>query len=483
VHEVDSGLRLAVVDRAAAAAGLAPGLALADARAILPGLRTFPADPAGDARTLVGLVRWCRRYTPWVAVDPSGGGSLLLDVTGCAHLFGGEAGLLADLTGRLETASFAARAALADTAGAAWAVARYGDLSAPWSIVAPGGARMALAPLAVAALGLDPETVAGLVALGLGRIGDLLPLPRAALARRFGEGLAGRLDAALGTLAEPLSPARPTPAHAARASFPEPLVRTEDLATALAHLLDRLCAGLERAGAGARRLDLALVEPNGRAHSIAVGTSRPRRDPAGLARLFADRLDGIEAPFGVETMVLTAPATAPLAPVQIPIPSPLEGEVGPGVDDLLDRLGNKLGAANVLRFAARESHVPERAVRAVTVLDEAPPHAPQNWPDAKPFAQPRPLRLFSPPEPIEAMAPVPDDPPVTFRWRRALHRVARAAGPERIAPEWWRTDGKGAEIRDYYRVEDAAGRRFWVYRDGLYRPDAPPAWYMHGVFG
>jgi protein ImuB len=461
-------------------------MTFADARAIVPALRTVAADPAGDARTLAGLARWCRRYTPWTAAGPgpAGAGAVRLDVTGCAHLFGGEAGLLADVTGRLAAAGFAVRAVIADTADAALAVARHSADPAPWSIVPAGGTRAALAPLPVAALGLAPDDAAGLAALGLGRIGDVLTLPRVALVRRFGARLAERLDAALGARAEPLSPTAPAAPHAARLAFSEPVVRTADLATALIHLAVELCAGLERAGRGARRLDLELVEPNGRSHRLAIGTSRPRRDAKGLARLFGDRLDAVEAPFGIETMALAAPLTEPLDPRQAALGRSRADTNTEGVAALVDRLGNKLGSANVIRFRACESYLPERAACAVGALDLAvEPDPPLAWPHQAPFAQARPLRLLAPPEPIEAIAPVPDDPPIAFHWRRVLRRVACAEGPERIAPEWWRADGAAADLRDYYRVEDAAGRRFWLYREGLYRPDARPAWYLHGVFG
>ena len=467
-------------------------MALADARAVLPALETMPAEPAADAGALVRLAAWCGHYSPWSAVDRSAspriqGGAIWLDVTGCAHLFGGETELLRDLTARLERAGYSARAGLADTPGAAWAAARFaaGMEDQPWVIIPPGDVHAALMPLPVAALRFTPETVAGLEALGLRRVGDVAKLPRAALAARFRDTVAARLDAALGRRPEPLSPLPPVTPHFARLGFAEPVGRTEDIARALDRLLAQLCAGLERAGEGARRLTLTLFEPDGGTRRLAAGTSRASRDAAHLARLFAERLDGIEAEFGIEAMTLAAPAAERLEAAQ----AALSGDRASGDDNtgrLIDRLVNRLGPARIVRFAAHESHIPERAQRAIPALDG--PGAASGGPgaadDAAWPAAIRPVRLLSRPEAIEATAPVPDDPPVMFRWRRVLHRVARADGPERLAPEWWRDQNAedSAATRDYYRIEDTDGRRFWVYREGIYRPDAHPAWFLHGIF-
>jgi protein ImuB len=513
------GLCLAAVNMPALRAGMTPAMALADARAILPTLDTAPADIAGDARALARLAGWCARYSPWAApedgadngatgaagaagaagVDSGAGHGIWLDITGCAHLFGGEHSLVDDLLARLGTAGYAARAGIADTPGAAWAMARHGADQPPGIATAmTGEARAALEPLPVAALRLTPKTVSALRTLGLHRVGDLLALPRAALAARFGGELAARLDAALGDRPEPLSPLPPPVLHFVRLAFPEPVGLTDGLARAIRQLLDELCTGLEQAGEGARGLVLSLFEPDGKYRRIEIGASRPSRDAAHLARLFDPHLDGIEAAFGIEAVTLAAPAAEPLGARQ----TGLIGDDAPDghgdghgaenetdeTDQLIDRLASRFGAAQVVRFAAHESHIPERAQRIVPALAAPRRRNPARWP-----AGPRPPRLLFRPEAIEAMAPVPDDPPVMFRWRRVLHRVARADGPERITPEWWRAgngDGKdrdtensdGARLRDYYRVEDSQGRRFWLYREGLYHPDTPPAWFLHGIF-
>lgn len=480
VEARDGRLLLAGLDRAAAAVGLYPGQPLGDARAILPVLRSLPANPAAERRALARLAGWCGRYTPWTAPLPAaagdGGGGIWLDIAGCAHLFGGEAALAEDLVARLAAAGYETRAAIADTPGAAWAVCRFAtDEAAPIAIVPSGGARRALAPLPAAALRLAPETVAALDALGLRSVAALLDLPRGALAERFGNGIAARLDAALGAVDEPIAPRAPQTPCFARIDFAEPVGRAEDIVAALDRLLEDLVGDLERAGSGARRLELSLFEPIGDVRRFAVGTGRASRDAGHLSRLFAAPLDSFETACGIDAMTLAAAVTEPLAASQTAFH---ESEAGGDTGALIDRLANRLGSGRVLRFAPRESHLPERAAVATPALDR-PVETPAAWP-----AAPRPIRLLAPPEPIEAVAPVPDDPPVMFRWRRVRRRVVHAEGPERIAPEWWLRPGSedACALRDYYRVEDEDGRRYWLFRQGLYRPDAPPAWFIHGLF-
>jgi protein ImuB len=514
---ITTGNRRLVVaaSREAVASGITPGLPLADAQAYCPGLVVFPADPAGDAGALRRLAEWCGRWSPWTV--PDGGDGILLDTTGCAHLQSGEDRLIAEIAGRIGKAGFACRAAIADTAGAAWALARYG--AAARVVIAPGTARAALALLPVAGLRLPAESVLALERLGLARIGDLYPLSRAALAQRFGEALASRLDQALGQDGEPLSPLRVQPARRSRLAFAESIATPEDLARALALLVEELCRGLAAEDTGARRLALACYRVDGTVERAAIGTARPSRDARHLTRLLAEKIADIDPGLGVEDMVLTAPLVETLVAAQLslarlctqsppPRPSPLKGEgtlqharslpppplrgrVGEGgigctdptaLAILADRLGNRIGFANLRRLVPRESHLPERAVAFLPALGAGEKITARCPPGAA-----RPIRLLAPPETVEAMAPVPDDPPVMFRWRRRQHRVRRADGPERIAAEWWRNPdpealGDPGAIRDYYRVEDEEGRRFWLFRAGLYQPDKPARWFIHGVF-
>ncbi len=491
------GLRLAAVSPAAGAEGLAPGMSLADARALVPGMTLADAralvpglvveaaDPQGDARALAALADWCVRFTPWVALDGADG--LVLDVSGCARLFGGEAALLGRVVAALNRFGFTVRAALADTPAAAWAAARFArsadpsdrGLPAGATIVPRGGAEALLGPLPIAALRLPADTVAALERLGLRRVAALAALPRAPLTARFGGAVGRRLDRALGREAEAIAPRRPVPAYLARRVFTEPLIDHAGIATATDGLIAELTGRLEAEGRGLRRLELALYRVDGGRRAVAVGTARATRDPVHIERLLAVRLETLELGFGVEALTLAAPVTEPLAPLQAALaPDGIPADAG-GLGALVDRLAQRLGPANVVRFAPRPSHTPERAVAAVPAMA---PAAADGWrADVV-----RPLCLFPRPEPIEAVAMVPDAPPVRFRWRGRAHRVARAAGPERLAAEWWRAPRADTydpnDWRDYYCVEDAAGARFWLYRHGPYGPGGMARWYLHGIF-
>ena len=520
---------LAAINPAAAAAGLAPGMPLADALSFLPGLATVPADPAADSMALTRLAEWCGRYSPWTAPDETDG--VKIEITGSAHLWGGEAALAADLARRLARQNIAHRIAIASTLGAAWALARYAAVDNQPALPAPQDERAALAPLPVEALRLDPETVQGLRRVGLRRIGELYPMPRDALARRFGvnglNGVAHRLDQAFGDLPEPLSPLGETPSRRVRLSFAEPIADPADLTRAIARLVEDLTARLAREGMGARRLDLGFHRIDGRVEHIRIGTARPSRDPRHLAGLFTAKLDTVDPGLGIEDMILAVFAVERLPPEQAELAGSNPKTAAHDMASLLDRLGNRFGLDAISRIEPRQSHIPERASVNVSVerqtgttstpspppgaervgvrwgipecLPTSPPHPPiagamgpslsslrggEGFSRGSVSKPPRPVRLFRPPEPVEASWLVPDNPPVQFTWRRRLHRVVRADGPERIAEEWWTEEGsrEADAIRDYYRVEDSEGRRFWLFRAGLAQSDPPPRWFVHGLF-
>lgn len=464
------GLRLTAVDARAAAEGLYPGQRLADARALVPELQAADADRLADAEALGRLADWCGRYTPWSATDGEDG--LVLDITGCAHLFGGEAALIADLVRRLAGFGVTARAAAADTPAAAWAWARFGDLSREGGqILNPGDSRDCLAALPVEALRLAPVTVEALRRLGLCRIGDMTELPRAPLAARLGAELLARLDRAFGREDEAISPRRPPALWRARLAFADGISRREDLDLATCELLKQLCRALAADGRGARRLELALYRLDGTAQVLEIGTGRPTRDAAHLARLFVEPLGTVEPGFGIETMILGAVVTDPLRAQQMTLSTRPADHGGDHREDLapvLDRLQSRLGRHAVVRLVPVASHSPERAV---TVAPAMAAGADRHWPTERS----RPVQLLAAPEPIAVTEQ--DETPASFCWRRCEHRVAACEGPERIEPEWWRTTGEGA-TRDYYWLQDDEGRRYWVYR-----ASAPRAgWYLHGLF-
>ena len=474
-------LVLRACNGAAARAGLAPGLSLTDARALLPGLTTRPHDPQADARAAGRLAQWLERYTPWTALDlthPTQGGamSLWLDVTGCAHLFGGEAALLGNMQQRLEDFGYGARLGLADTPGMAWAAARFMTTRPdPCRIVASEGAREVLPGLPLEALRLSPSALELAERFGLTRIADLMALPRAGLARRFGPEIARRLAQALGEEREALSPRRPVAPYLEQRTFGEPIGDPEDIKRLLDALLEPLSVRLVKAGQGARRVVFTLYRVDGTLQRLSLGTSRPVRDPARLKKLFAGRLEEIDPGFGIETARLAVTRWDSLGAGQATLDGDMAAEEE--LPALIDRLGAKLGEGAVTRSLPRESHLPERAVARHPAIGK--PEAPVAWPKDLP---PRPVRIVTPAEPVEALSEIQDRPgeilPLRqFRWRRRLHRVVRAEGPERIAPEWWLADQRAADepTRDYFRVEDEDGRRYWLYRAGAH-------WYLQGLF-
>lgn len=475
---------LAAVDAAAAALGLTAGRRLADARAAVPELRCEPADGAAEAELLDRLAGWAERYAPGIDDDATRGAArLLIDIAGAAHLHGGEAGLLVDLAARLKAMKVPARLALADTQGAAWAMARHG--ADPIALISPGGAATALAPLPVAALRLDDAALILLRRLRLRTIGDVLALPRHGLARRFdakfGPALVTRLDQALDNLAEPLRPRRPPPVYRADVRCAEPLEATEPVAAVLPDLAARLCAALAVDDKGARHIVLQAWRVDGGVTELEAGLSAPTRDQGHLVRLLTEAgLERLDLGYGVDALRLSAMVAEPLAAAQVRLDRDPATPPDDAADRLIDRLRAKLGPRAVRWSRPRASWLPERADRWVAVRPRG------NAED--PPVGPRPILLLEPPEPIDhATALMPDGAPRAFTWRRVRRTVVRAAGPERIAPEWWR--GGAERTRDYYVVEDATARRYWLYRDGLFerteRADETelPRWFVHGLFG
>ena len=466
-------LRLANVDARAAALGLVPGMALADARAQVQPLLVVPHDPALDRDWLDRLAQGCARYTPLVALDPPDG--LILDIAGAAHPFGGEAWLIADLEMRFDRLGMTVRSALGPTADAARALARYPAPPAPDEAAA-------IRRLPVAALELDAEATRALTRAGLKTIGDLASRPMASLAARFGAEAADALRRLLGDAPSPLDPRIAPPPVAAERRFAEPVASTPHAMTVLAELAGEAIAAMAERGKGGRQFRATFFRSDGLARTIAVETGAPTRDAGLVMRLFAERIDALRDPidpgFGFDMIRLSVPRLEALGASQLGLEGGAVREAA--VDALADRLATRLGRGRVRRYRPVDTHIPEQAQLELPAVDAPPP---QPWPAPEPGEPPlRPFWLFDPPQPIEVIAEVPDGPPQRFRWRRALHAVRRYEGPERIAAEWWRRrDNKGL-TRDYYRVEDVQGRRYWLFRHGLYDEKPDPRWYIHGLF-
>ncbi len=458
---------------AARGRGVRIGMAVTQAQALVPGLAIRNADPRADAAGLERLALWAqRRYAPIVAADPPDG--LVIDATGAAHLHGGERAMLRDVITRLAGAGVTARAAMADSWGAAHALARYG---AERMVVAPeSGSRDLVSALPVAALRLPGTMVADLNHLGFTRIGDLADQPRAPLALRFGPQLHRRLDQALGRLAEVIEAARPPDLIEVRQSFAEPIGAAETIARSIDRLVGDLCALLDAKGLGARRLDLVLHRVDAQAQAIRVGTAVPVRNATRLSRLLRDRIGTIDPGFGIEIMTLAAAWVEPCGPRQVTSLLAAAPEID--ITDLIDTISNRIGGDRLYRLAPVASDVPERCLSRIAPT--APPVG-AGWPDH----WPRPARLLPNPEAIETLALLPDHPPVSFTWRGIRRRVRRADGPERVFGEWWKRDAEMIAVRDYFRIEDDAGERFWVFRagDGEDAATGSQQWFLHGIFG
>ena len=515
--EIRNRLVITAANPRAIRAGLAPGMSLADGRAIVPGLVVHPADPTADALALERLARWADRFTP--RVMPDGVDTLFLDIAGCDRLFGGEEALMASLRTALEDFGLTVRLALADTPGAAWALSHYGpeDSAVVPSGAGPSGLMDALAELPVAALRLSDDVAAGLVSFGLDRICTLSVMESVKLIRRFGVQPVRRLEQALGQVDEPIIPLRPLPPREAHRAFAEPISTPTDIRAAVDGLLDDLCLELSRSGEGARRLHLVCHRVDGDRRSLTIGTSRPLRRKKPLMGLFAEKLDQVEPGFGIDEIVLATDVVETIDEVQVEWgggggrvaggdgagdkadrvaapPARYRADDEEELADLLDRLGNRFGFGRIGRPMPRQSWLPERAAHREPPLSggngsaghgSGVPHglspAEQRAPAADwPEDRRRPLRLLSPLEPVEVVTLEPAGPPFSFRRQGRLHQLRTVEGPERMECEWWRED---APRRDYYLVEDEMGCRYWLFQEGGQGPGRVTCWFLHGIFG
>ena len=459
-------------DSAAQSCGIRVGMAAAQAQALVAGLDIRDADPAGDRAALERLALWALRFSPVVAADPPDG--LVIDTTGADHLFGGEGPMLETIARRIAAAGYGVRAALAGTWGAAHGLARYGAKSL--IIVPEHATARAAASLPLAALRLAPATVAGLKVLGFRSVGELAGQPRAPLVLRFGPEVALRLDQAFGRVEEPIVPVRDPDQIRARRAFAEPIAAPETIAKYVGKLATELCDGLEKRGLGVRRVHLRIDRVDRSAQATHVGLALPMRDAARLTRLLCETIARLDPGFGIEILTLSATATDPLDARQTI--SSLAAPPKPDVSGLIDTLLNRTETKSIHRATPVQSDVPERSVRRIGPLS---PETGETW--AQPW--PRPTRLLAHPEPIDAMALLPDHPPVAFTWRGVRRRVKAGDGPERVFGEWWKCSAELVAVRDYFRVEDDGGERFWIFRagDGEDAATGSHRWFLHGIFG
>jgi protein ImuB len=487
VAKQNNALQISALDDAAAHLGLEIGLPLANARAVCPQLQVFDADEAADTRTLNDIADWCDRFTPLVALDPPHG--LFLDITGCAHLFGGEAALMQTICVALTRQGFAVSAGIAGTSICARTMTRY----VSGQIVRDGEEADAVRPLPVFALGADDAITRGLRRAGLKTIGDVASRARHEITARFGADFTRLLERALGEGDAPISPRKPLPDYIVEKRFAEPIATEGVISATLSRLAHMLVMALERQGKGARRLEASFFRTDGAVRAIAVDTGQPVTKVEMIERLFRERLDALNDPldpgFGFDLIRLSACRVESVVAQQRDLDAHVHDN--DELAALIDRIAARIGGRRVVVHLPQDTHIPERAELAAPAQQHLSPAMQAAWPARVEKEPPlRPLRLFERPEPIKVpLATVPDGPPHHFTWRRAPHAVVRVEGPERIAMEWWKQNGQ-ALTRDYFRVEDESGLRFWIYRDGLYGSElvdgegepVPSKWYVHGLF-
>ncbi len=476
VKKERSALRIDALDRKAIKLGLTPGMTLADARARAPGLAVERADADADEELMLKLAAFCEQFTPLVALDPPCG--LMLDATGCAHLFGGEAAMRACVLQAMARLSFTSRAAVAGTPDAARALARFGEEG----VVPAGDDETFTRALPIAALEAERETSVALTRAGLTTLGDLAARSSAALTARFGAETMRRLTRILGREDARITPLRPLPECMVERRFAEPFLDQAAIEEVLRPLIAEAMGILEKRGQGGRAFEARFFRTDGAVAALRFETGAPSRNVEAVLRLFRLKAEALADPldpgFGFDVLRFCVLRAETLAQSQIGFER--QGAQESEIADLVDRLAARFGRERVLRFAAHETHDPMRAASYVFAAAPA-----SSWPRPEPGEPPlRPLLLFDPPQPIETMAETPDGPPMHFKWRRVRRIVARAEGPERIAPEWWRNAaGARKQTRDYYRLEDRDGHRFWVFREGLYESEtASPRWFLHGLF-
>ncbi len=478
VGKVRGALVLRAVDARSQHLGILPGLTLADARARQPDLLVADMDEEADRHWLERLARHCIGWSPRVTKVPPDG--ITLDIAGAGHLFGGEAGLVAQVDEAIAAIGMTCRLAVATTSQAAQALARY-------AVLPIGDEGSAVRALPVIALGLVEDAELALRRAGLATVGDLVARPSATIAARFGIEAVTMLRRLTGEEHAPIAPLPQVVPLRFERRFAEPITHEATVAAVFLDLLDEARRALEERGLGGRRFCLTLLRSDGARHQLHIETGLPTRDSAVVLRLFNERIGALSDPldpgFGYDSVILSLPRTEPLAASQPLLDG--KGRDTAALAELIDRLSTRMGPDSLCRLAPRDSHIPEQAQLALPAIHNP---APVPW-SPGPVGEPplRPLFLFDPPQQVEVIAEVPDGPPHRFRWRRKLHEVRLYEGPERIASEWWRrrggeSPGKGGLTRDYYRIEDVRGRRYWIFRHGLYSEKPDPSWYLHGLF-
>jgi protein ImuB len=468
VAKMDHGRKIIIaLNLPAQQQGIYTGMAVADACAIVPSLEVLDEKPGHAEKLLHGIAEWCIRYTPTVAVDLPDG--LVMDITGCAHLWGSETDYLRDIVTRLKSKGYTVRAAIADTIGCSWAVSRFAQRGA---VTPCGGQTEALLSLPPASLRVEQETTVRLEKLGLRQVKDFMVMPRHSLQRRFGNLLLKRLNQALGTEEEFIQPIQPVELYQERLPCLEPIFTLKGIEIALERLLEILCKRLRDEQKGLRHVIFRGYRIDDQIVSIEISTNNPSHNAAHLFKLLALKFQSFEPAPGIELFVLEAKKVEDSIHQQQSLWNTTTGLNDHNLSELLDRISIRFGADHIHRFLPDEHYLPERSIKKASSLQEKSNTA---WK----LDRPRPLKLLAIPEPIQVTAPIPDYPPMNFRYKGKLHTIKKADGPERIEQEWWISDG---QHRDYYAVEDETGNRYWLFRSGHYDADKTHGWFLHGYF-
>lgn len=461
--------RMVIVEASytAEAQGAISGMAVADAKAVIPALQVFDDKPGRAAKLLKGLGEWCIRYTPVVSLDHPNG--LILDISGCAHLWGAEDLYLKEIVNKLKSKGYDVSGAIADTIGAAWGICRYGKLE----IVVESGKQMeAILPLPAAALRLESSVLQRLQKLGLYQIRSFIGMPQSNLRRRFGEGLLQRIRQATGQEEEPIKPIVLLAAYQERLPSMEPIRTANGIGIAIQRLLETLCKRLQSEGLGIRSANLKSYRIDGKIEQISIGTNKPTFNIPHLFKLFELKIARIKPALGIELFILEATKVEEVDPVQEKLWAAKPAIEDNAVAELLDRLESKVGSGIIHRYLPEAHYWPERSIKLASSIAEKTDII---WPTDRP----RPTQLLLHPEPVQVTAPIPDYPPMLFRYKGKVHPIKKADGPERIEREWWLDAG---EHRDYYTVEDEEGQRYWLFRSGHYTEDQAHQWFIHGFF-
>ncbi len=460
-------LVVTAADPKAQASGIYVGMVFADARAILPSIGKVDDQPEIIEKLLKRIAEWCIRFSPVTSYQLPDG--IVIDATGCCHLWGGEQKYLADISTRLLNKGYRNKAGIADTIGAAWAIARYGG---QMQIIPPSQQLEILLNLPPESLRLDHEIIERLHKLGLRKIKDFLAMPRTALRRRFGTSLLHRLNQAVGMEEEYLDPIVPVTPYQERLPCLDPIQRIEGIKIAVEKLIQKICDRLTQEGKGIRSAILKCFRLDGKEESVSISTISPTVNTKHLFHLFELKLSTIEPDLGIELFILEATKVENYLPSQEQLWKENGSINHKQLSELLDRIAGKLGNHSIERYLPAEHHWPERSFKPANTILEEPAC---EWK----VERPRPLRLLRQPDRIYVTAPIPDYPPMLFKYKGTLHKVIKADGPERIEQEWWLQEG---QHRDYYTVEDESGCRYWIFRSGHYDAEKKYQWYIHGFF-